>query len=286
MAGGVADSLARMLADELHTRLGQAVVVENRPGAGGRIGVQAVVDAAPDGTTILFVPSATITLQPHLYRALGYDPFNDLAPITQAVRFDQALVVGPDIPARTLPELLAWFRATPARAAFGSPGVGTGAHFAGAALGRMGGIDLRHVPYRGTPAALPDLLGGHLPAYIANLGEFLEPHRAGRLRILATLGGERSVFLPDVPTFRESGIDLAVPSWFGLYAPARTRPETLERLNTAVLAVLAEPRNAARIRALSFEVTATTAARLTTIQRADYDFWGPLVRAANFSPEG
>lgn len=202
------------------------------------------------------------------------------------VRFDQALVVGPDIPARSLPELLAWFRATPARAAFGSPGVGTGAHFAGAALGRMGGIDLRHAPYRGTPAALPDLLGGHLPAYIANLGEFLEPSKAGRLRILATLGNERSAFLPDVPTFRESGLDLAVPSWFGMYAPARTAAAMLDRLNRAVLAVLAEKRVQARIRALAFEVTATSPARLEAIQRADYAFWGPLVRATNFTLDG
>jgi len=256
-AGGAADSLVRMLAEELQGRLGQSVVVENRAGAGGRIGVRAVVDAPPDGATVLFVPSASITLQPHLYRAHGYDPFNDLAPITQVVRFDQALVVGPDIPARSLPELLACYRATPARAAFGSPGVGTGAHFAGAALGRMGGIDLRHAPYRGTPAALPDLLGGRLPADIANLGEFLEPYKSGRLRVLATLGSERSPFLPDVPTFRESGLDLAVPSWFGMYAPARTGAGTLDGLNRAVLAALAEKRVEARIRALAFEVTAT-----------------------------
>lgn len=284
-AGGAGDAMARLLAEQLRISLDRPVVVENRAGAGGRIGVQAAVSAAPDGTTLLMAPAAVVTLQPHIYRNLAYDPLVGLLPVTQAVRFDQALVVGSQVPARSVAELMDWFRAHPDRAAFGSPGVGTVPHLVGFLLGQRAGIDLRHVPYRGTPAAMPDLLGGHLAAYLANLAEFTEHAKAGRVRILAIVGNARSAAMPEVPTLREQGFDAGAPGWFGFYVPARTAAETVARLNAAIVAALRVPEIRARLIAMGFDVTGTTPSELDTIQRAEYAAWAPIVRAANVTPE-
>jgi tripartite-type tricarboxylate transporter receptor subunit TctC len=180
-----------MLADHLQKSLARAVIVENRPGAGGRVGARAVKEAAPDGATLLFAPSGLATAYPHVYANLGYDPLVDLLPIIQVVKFDQALVVGGKLPVRSVAELVAWLKANPDQATFGSPGAGGSVHFAGMEFGRFAKLDLRHVAYKGTPAALPDLMTGRLPMYIASVAEFIEHHKAGTIRILATLGASR-----------------------------------------------------------------------------------------------
>jgi tripartite-type tricarboxylate transporter receptor subunit TctC len=281
-AGGSADAVARMLSDHLQKSVGRPVIVENRTGAGGRIGLRAVKEAAPDGATLLFTTGGAITIHPHVYSNLGYDPLVDLLPITQIVKFDLALVTSGKLPVRSLPELVAWFRANPDQAAFGSPAVGTAVHFLGMELGRMAKVDLRHVPYKGTPAALPDVLAGRLPMFITSVAEVLEHHKAGSIRILATAGASRSRFLPDVPTLRESGFDIQAPGWFAMYAPAGMSANLAERLRAAIIDALQNADIRARIDTLGFEVAGTTGEALAQIQRVEHERWGRIVKASGF----
>jgi tripartite-type tricarboxylate transporter receptor subunit TctC len=283
--GGSTDAVARMLAEHLQKKLGRAVIVENRPGAGGRIGLRAVKDAAPDGATLLFGNAGLFTTHPHVYSNLGYNPLVDLLPITQVIRFDQAIVVSGKLPVRSLPELVAWFKANPDQATFGSPAPGTSAHFSGLEFGRRAKLDLRHVPYKGTPSALPDLMTGRLPMYIASLAEFIEHHKAGTIRVLATMGPARSPFLPAVPTLRESGVDIDASAWFAMYAPAGTPADVAERLRMAFIDALHNAEIRARIETLGFEITGTTGEALAQIQRAEYERWGPIVKASGFKAD-
>src|SRR5262245_50138510 len=284
-AGGSTDAVARLLADHMQKSLGRAVIVEDRPGAGGRIGLRAVKEAPPDGATLLFATSGLFTLHPHVYANLGYDPLVDLLPIIQVVKFDQALVVSGKIPVRSLPELVAWLKANPDQATFGSPAAGGSAHFPGMEIGRLAKLDLRHVAYKGTPAALPDLLTGRLPMYIASVAEFIEHHRAGTIRILATLGASRSRFLPDVPTLRESGFDIEASLWFGVWAPAGTPSTVAERLRAAIMDALNNAEIRSRIDGLGFEIAGTTGEALAQILRAEHERWGPIVKASGFKAD-
>jgi tripartite-type tricarboxylate transporter receptor subunit TctC len=284
-AGSSGDAVARMLADHLQKSLARAVIVENRPGAGGRVGARAVKEAAPDGATLLFAPIGLATVYPHVYANLGYDPLVDLLPIVQVVKFDQALVVSGKLPVRSLPELVAWLKANPDQATFGSPAAGGSVHFAGMELGRLAKIDLRHVAYKGTPAALPDLMTGRLPMYIASMAEFIEHDKAGTIRILATLGTSRSRFLPDVPTLRESGFDIEAPNSFAVWAPAGTSATVAERLRAAIIDALNNAEMRTRIETLGFEIAGTTGEALVHTLRAEHERWGPIVKASGFKAE-
>jgi tripartite-type tricarboxylate transporter receptor subunit TctC len=285
-AGSSSDAVARMLADHMQKSLGRAVIVENRTGAGGRIGLRAVKEAAPDGATLLFAPGGLFTVLPHVYANLGYDPLVDLLPITQVVKVDLALAVGGKLPVRSLPEFVAWLKANPEQATFGSPGAGGAPHFLGVELGRLAKLDLRHVPYKGgTPAALPDLMTGRLTMQITVAGEFIEHHKTGTMRILATAGASRSPFLPAVPTLRESGFDIVASGWDAMYAPAGTPATVVERLRAAILDALRNAEIRARIETLGFEVAGTTGEELARIQRADYERWGPIIKASGFKAD-
>lgn len=284
-AGGSADAVARMLADQLQTSLGRSVFVDNRAGAGGRIGARAVKESPPDGTTFLLAASPLICIYPHVYANLGFDPLVDLLPITQVMKFDLAFVVSGKLPVHSLQELVAWVKANPDQGTYGSPGAGTAGHFTAAEFGRVAKLELRHVAYRGTPVALPDLISGRLPMYLASLAEFLEHHKAGSIRVLATADTVRSPWLPDVPTMQESGFDIQAPGWFAMYAPAGTPADIAERLRTAVIDALRKPDIRARIEALGFQVTGTSGEALAQIQRANHGRWGAIVRASGFKPE-
>jgi tripartite-type tricarboxylate transporter receptor subunit TctC len=281
-AGGSGDAVARMIADYLQKSLGRAVIVENRTGAGGRIGLRAVKEAAPDGATLLFGNAGLVTLHPHVYSNLGYDPLVDLLPITQVVKADLALAVSGKLPVRSLPELVAWFKANPDQATFGAPAAGSNVHLAGMEIGRLAKLDLRHVPYKGTPAALPDLLTGRLPMHMTSLAELAEHHKAGGIRILATLGASRSRFLPDVPTLRESGFDIEASGWFAMWAPAGTPANVAERLRAAIIDALGNAEIRTRIETLGFEIAGTTGEALAQIQRAEHERWGRIVKASGF----
>jgi len=284
-AGSSADAVARMLADHMQKSLGRPVIVENRPGAGGRIGLRAVKEAAPDGATLLFAPSGLLTVHPHVYANLGYDPLVDLLPITQVVTTGFALAVSGKLPVRSLPELVAWLKANPDQATFGSPGVGAAPHFLGVEFGRLTKLDLRLVVYKGTLATLPDLMTGRLPMFIGGAAELIEHHKAGSVRVLATAGASRSRFLPDVPTLRESGYDIEAPNWLAMWAPAGTPANVAERLRAAIISALHNAEIRARIDTLGFEVAGTTGEELARIQRADYERWGPIIKASGFKAD-
>lgn len=284
-AGGTGDAVARLIAEHLQSGLAVPVIVENKVGAGGRIGAQAVKQAGPDGATLLFAVAAQFTIQPHLYANLGYDPFADFVPISQAVRFDLGFAVSSTLAVRSIPELVAWLKAHPEHATYGSPGTGTTAFFAGTEFSRIVGQKLSHVAYRGTVAALPDLMAGRIPLYIAGAAELAEQHKSGGLRILAIAASSRSTLMPDIPTLKESGIDLDAPTWFAFYAPAGTPREIVERLENKIIEATRAPQVRTKILAMGYEPTGTTSEALRIAQRAEFDGWGMIVRASGFKVE-
>jgi tripartite-type tricarboxylate transporter receptor subunit TctC len=224
-----------------------------------------------------------MALQPHLDPAIGYDPVADFRPVAQVARFSQVVAVGPANPARSVAELLDWFRADPARQSFGSPGIGTGAHFAGMEFGRLGGVPLEHVPYRGTPAALPDLQTGRLGMFVASFGEFRAAAQAGQVRLLASLDAARAANLADLPTLAEAGFDIVAPGWLALYAPAGAPDAVVVRLAAAVAALRDGPL-AARLIEAGFVPGVGGAAELAAAQGAESARWAAVVRASGFRP--
>lgn len=284
-AGGSGGALARLVADWLAAGLGHPAIVDNRPGAGGRIGVQMVRNAAPNGTTLLVSPIAPMAVYQHVYKSLGYDPLADFQPITQLATFEFGLAVGASVPARTVAELVAWVKAHPEMANYGSPAPGTLPHFLGVWFGRSVGIDWRHIGYGATARPINDLVAGHIPIVFYSTNELVELHKAGRIRVLATSAGERSVFLPDVPTFREAGYDIEATGWFGLFAPDGMPDAIVDRLNRTIVAALQLPNARETIRGLGLNATGTSAEEFARIQRADAARWAPAVRDSGFTGE-
>ena len=284
-AGGSGDGLARLIGDKMRAALNRPVIVENRTGGAGRPGVVAVKNAAPDGGTLLITPIAPMAVYQHVYKNLEYDPIRDFAAVSQIATFDMALAVGPKVPVASLQELIAWVKADPSRAAFGSPGAGTLPHFFGLLVGRAAGVDLRHVPYKGSAATLTDLTAGHVPMVFTTISDFVEMHQAKRIRILATSGAERSPFVPDVPTFREAGFDIQGTSWYGAFAPVRTPRQTVDRLSTIMAAAVRMSDVRDRFLGWGLQPTGTSAAEFAAIQKADSERWAPAVKASGFSAD-
>ncbi len=284
-AGGSGDALARLIAEHLRVALNQPVIVENRTGAQGRIGVQAVKAAAPDGKTLLLTPVAPMSVYAHVYKALTYDPVRDFQPISQVATFDFALAVGPQVPAKSLKELVDWVKANPGEGSYGTPAAGTLPHFFAVQFARTAGLDLRHVGYRGSAAALTDLVGGQIPIVVTTTSDVLEQHKGGRIRVLATSDRARSPFLLDVPTFREAGYDIEGAGWYGVYAPAATPADVVDRLNAAIVAAVNAPATKERLLAFGLVPTGTSATELAKIQQADSELWAPAVKASGFTPE-
>jgi tripartite-type tricarboxylate transporter receptor subunit TctC len=284
-AGGSGDGLTRLIGEKMRVALNRNVIVENRTGAAGRPGVMAVRNAAPDGNTLLITPIAPMAVYQHVYRNLEYDPLKDFAAVSQIATFDMGVAVSANNPATSLKELIAWAKADPARAAFGSPGAGTLPHFFGLMLARAAGIELRHVPYKGSAATLTDLTAGHLPMVFTTISDFVEMHKAKRIRILATSGAVRSPFVPDVPTFREAGFDIEGTSWYGAFAPGRTPRETVDRLSTAIAAAVRMGDVRERFLGWGLQPTGTSAAEFAAIQKADSERWAAGVKASGFTAD-
>lgn len=283
--GGSGDALARLVAEHIRASLKQTVIVENRTGAQGRIGIVDVKRAPPDGNTILLTPVAPMSVYQLVYKPLSYDPVADFVPLSQAATFDFAIAVGPQVPARTLKELVAWVQANPKQGNYGTPGAGTLPHFFAVSFGKTAGLDLRHVSYRGSAAAMTDLMGGQIAMVVTTTSDVLEQHKAGRVRALATSGAQRSPFLPDLPTFKEAGYDIVGEGWYGLFAPAKTPPETAAKLSKAIAAAVQIPVVKERLLAFGLIPTGTTGAELGRIQKADTALWAPAVKASGYTPE-
>ena len=284
-AGGSGDALARHIAEGLRTALDQPVIVENRTGAQGRLGVQAVKTAAPDGKTLLLTPVAPMSVYGHVYKALLYDPVADFEPVSQVATFDFALAVGPQVPATSLKDLVAWIKANPAQGNYGTPAAGTLPHFFAVSFAKTAGLDLRHVGYRGSAAALTDLMGGQISIVVTTSTDVMEQHKAGRIKVLATSGKARSPFLPDIQTFKEAGYDIEGSGWYGVYAPAKTPADVVAKLNKAIVATVQSPPVKEKLLAFGLVPTGTSAAELATIQKADSELWAPAVRASGYTPE-
>ena len=278
--GGAADQIARLVAPTLAEALGQPVVVENRPGANGNIGAEAVAKSPPDGYTLLMSSGGAFSVNPHLYTKLPFDPLKDLEPIAAAARILVFLVVKPDLPAKSVNEFVALARANPGKLSYGSPGSGSSPHIATAMFARAAGIQVTHVPYKGAAPALTDLLGGQLD-FMFDPGIGLGQVRAGKLRLLAVGSPKRSPLFPDTPTVAESGIaGFDADSWFGFYAPAGLPPDVAARLNREINRALQTPAVRDRIAAIGGEPVAMSAAEFAEVQRKDRERFGAVIREA------
>jgi tripartite-type tricarboxylate transporter receptor subunit TctC len=284
-AGGSGDALARLLADKLRIGLDETVIVDNRTGAAGRIGVQAVKTAAPDGKTLLLTPIAPVAIYQHVYSNLGYDPIKDLAPVSQVSTMDFALAVGPDLPVKSVKDLVAWCKANPSQANYGTPGAGTLPHFFMVLVGQAAGIDLQHVSYKGSAGAITDLAGGQVPMVLSTTPDLMGLHKAGKIRVIATSGTARSPFLPDVPTFIESGYKIQGDTWYGLFAPAGTPADVVAKISRVVVAALKTPELKEKLAGLGLEPTGTSPEELRMILQRDSAAWAPAVAASGFKPE-
>jgi tripartite-type tricarboxylate transporter receptor subunit TctC len=284
--GSTSDVVARLIGEQLSEVEGRPVVVDNRAGASGRIAVEALKASAADGSTLLLAPVAVPVIVPLVLKDASYDPAKDLAPVAQVSTFEYALAVAAKHPARDLGGFVAWTRANPKQANFGTAGAGSVPHFLGTTLGRAAGIDLTHVAYKGTVAVDADLMGGQIAAGFSALSDFLALHRTGKLRILATSGAKRSPLLPYVPTFREQGYaEVEATGWQGVFAPARTPRPAIERLSGAIVAAMQAPEVREKLLGLGIEPTGTSPGGLATIMAADSAHWRKVLQATGFSAE-
>jgi tripartite-type tricarboxylate transporter receptor subunit TctC len=287
-AGGTSDTICRRVAQKLQGSYAAAAVVENKTGAGGQIAVQTVKAAAPDGATILQTPTSILTIYPHIYKKLPYDPVADLTPVSLGCVFDFGFAVGPAVPAsvKTVPEFLAWVKANPQAGNFGSPAAGSTPHFLGALVGKSAGLDLKHAAYRGTQPAMLDLLGGNLSAVSGPIGDITQHLSTGKVRILATSGAKRNRFAPDVPTFAEQGLkDLTHSEWFAFFLPAKASAETVNRLNASLKSALAQKDVIDGLGTFGLEAMSSTPAEVADLIKRDTAKWAPIVKQVGFTAD-
>ena len=280
--GGVADSSARVLSDRLGARLGQPVVVENRPGASGNLGSAAVAAAAPDGYTLLLGFDGTMVINPHVYASLPWDTLRDFAPVTKLGDATLILVAHPSVPARNLKELVSLKKPF----SYGTAGTGSTPHLAGELLAQRTGIELTHVPYKGGGQAMGDVVGGQIPLVFTAIATAQQFVKSGKLKGLGVSAAKRSGSLPEVPTFIESGLEgFVVDSWTGILAPAKTPREVVERLQKEIAAVLGEPEIRSRYATLGIEPVGNAPGLFAEQIRADLARWEKVVRQAKIRIE-
>ena len=283
-AGAPSDITARLIGQWLSDRLAQPFVVENRAGAGGNLATGLVVKAPPDGHTLLLAGSND-AINATLYESLNYSFIRDIAPVAAIIRVPNVMVVNPSLPAKTVPEFIAYAKANPDKLNMASAGNGTVQHVAGELFRVMTGVDMRHVPYRGSPQALTDLLGGQVEVLFSPMPASIEFIRAGKLRALAVTTATRSDLLPDLPTVGEFVPGFEASVWNGFGAPKNTPDETINMLNKAINAGLADPMVKGRIADLGGTVLAGSPADFGKLIAAETEKWGKVIRAANIKPE-
>jgi tripartite-type tricarboxylate transporter receptor subunit TctC len=282
--GGSADVIARLLADKLKTTLGQNVLVDNKPGAAGRLVLGELKRMPPDGQNLVLSPSGAMVIAPHLY-TLNYDPIKDFTPVSRIVTFDFAVTAGPGAPAGDLKTVLAWMKANPAKASYGTSGAGTVPHFAGLLLSQAAGTPLTHVAYRGGAPAAQDLIGGTIPLMVDTASETIEHHKAGKVRILAVTGEQRSRALPDVPTLKEQGINTAADAFFGLYGPPGMAPDLVARIDRAVADALKLPDIQERIYGFGLVPNHAPGPQLAVTQAEHLKRWETPIKTSGFKAE-
>lgn len=280
--GGSVDILARAVGHKLQEKWGQPILVENRSGGSTMIGTAFAAKAPPDGYTLIIVVSNHAT-NPALFKDIPYDAFKSFAPVTLMARAPIVIYSHPSLPATNLKELIAIAKSKPGELAFGSAGSGSMTHMTAEMLKMRAGIELTHLPYRGGAAALKDLLGGHIPLQFGTVSQALPQYQDGQLRALAISSAERYRAMPNVPTFKEQGVDVTVIEWYGLLAPAGTPQPIIAKLNAEVRRVLALPDLGARVS--SVELVGSTPEELGAFIRGEVDRWTPLIQSLNIKPE-
>jgi len=289
-AGSSGDIAARRVAERIagSAYAKNAALVENKPGAGGRIALDALKSSPADGSVLCLSPFSVTAIYPHVYKKLSYDPVADFVPVSTAAVMHHGLAIGPAVPASVsnVREFVAWAKANPQQANYGSPAAGSTPHFLGALLGLNQGVELKHVPYRGSVPGITDVMGGQIAAMFTPAGDFLSNHRAGKLRLIGTSGRQRLPFASEVPTFAEQGFgDLTVEEWFGFYAPARTPAAVVAAANAAVNQSLKDKGLIDGLAVVGLLAQGSTADEMARSQRAEFERWGPLVKRIGFTAD-
>ena len=283
-AGGGTDVTARVLAQALQGAYASTVIVENKPGASARLAVDYVKNADPDGSTMLFTPDFPMTLYPHSFKSLNYDPLKDFTPVAPATTSMLSFNVGPAVPAnvKTLREYVEWCKSNPDKANYGTTSAGATPHFAGVMLSNKSKVAMNPVHYRGGAPALQDVVGGHIPMSVNPLSEALPLHQAKTVRALAVTGAKRSQFLPDVPTAKESGYDVVVESWLGVFLPAKVPNDISRALNAAMKDASQSAAMKESLAKFASEPTYQTPEQFVETIKDDLKRWGPVVKASGF----
>ena len=275
--GGSADILARMIANAL--RDDYTAIVENKAGAGGRIALNFVKASKPDGQTVIVLPSGPMVLFPHVYKKLDYDAVKDFTPISQIARFQFGVVSGPATKAKNIADMLAKAKSDPASASYGTPGAGTLPHFMGVLLEQSTGVSLNHVPFQGGAPANNALLGGHIGYKFDVVSETAEMHNAGKARIIAVTGPQRDPQVPDVPTLKESGVNMEATAWFAMYGPAGMKGEALTKLEAAMMRLARDPAMKDKLIKLGYEPIGSNGVDLAAAQKTDLARWEKPIKA-------
>lgn len=281
--GGGTDALARSIGAELEVRLGQPVVIDNRPGGGGTIGMAIAADAEPDGYTIVMASPSPIVVAPHLQSDLSYDPLVDLAPITLISVVPSILAVHPSVPVTTVQELIDYAKAHPGELTFGSSGPGGSGHLAGEMFKTMAGVDMLHIPYTGTGPATQALIAGEIDVLFGNMISLLPQVEAGTVRAIALSTPERSPLVPDLPTVSETVPGYAAGPWYGLLAPGGTPPDIIAKLNAEVAAILQSPEISQRLTSEGAEPSGNSPEAFAAFLKEESDRWGKVVREAGIT---
>jgi tripartite-type tricarboxylate transporter receptor subunit TctC len=284
-AGASSDTITRLMADKMRVSLDRSVVVENKPGANGIVANLAVKTAAPDGNTLLMTPLANMVAFPHSYAKLDYDPFKDYVPVAHVAAFQIAFGVGADVPAKTLAEYATLAKKGGRYANFASAAAGSLPHFFGLLFAKTAGLDLTHVPYKGTAQVLQALIAGEIPAAVLPIADLGTLAQSGKARILATAGARRAPQYPDVPTFKESGYDIEGAAWYALFAPAGTPKDIVDKIAAAAIDAVRQPDLRQKIEPLGLEATGYGPAELARIMKSDDEKWGPVIRASGFKAD-
>jgi tripartite-type tricarboxylate transporter receptor subunit TctC len=284
--GGTTDVMARKVAEKLRGPYARVVIVENKPGAGGQLGVIALKDAPADGSTLLLTPSSMLTIYPTTYPKLQYK-VEDVAPVSLAMYSHHVFSVGPAVPesVKTVKEFFAWAKANPDKAAYGSPGAGSMPHLIGVLIAKAGDVDLRHIAYRGSAPGIQDLLGGQIASFFGPTGDVMTHSKAGRVRVLGTSGSERNAFLPAAPTLREQGFSIALREWYAFFMPAKAGAEAVQRASAALRPVLANPEVLEFGRQFGLEIQSSSPRELAEVFRADTAEWSGLAKQTGFTAE-
>ena len=282
--GGIADTFARAIGAKLGETWGQAVVIENKPGAGGNIGADFVAKSPPDGYTLVMGNIGTHAVNQSLFKSMPYDTLRDFVPIAHVLDAEGLLVVNPSVNAKSVPELIALARSQPGKMSYASGGLGTTSHLAGELFKSMAKVDMVHVPYKGNSPAITDLLGGQTQMIFATMPTVLPQVKAGRLRAIAVIGPARTSAL-DVPTVAESLPGFEVSNWIGLFAPAGTPPEIVARLNAEVQKIMRSPEIQKRLEAEGAKFIPTTPQSFAAFQRVEAEKWGKAIHDANIKVE-